>query len=506
MRRKGWQKDKGVQMLNINNNAANIKREILVRIARLTLDGALKDEAHYIPSEIEPKGSKPFRCCIYRDREILRMRVIASLGSSIEDYDEHDDKPLSDYADEALKREKPTLPILTVLHEACNACVRSHYMVTNACQGCFARPCMVNCPKKAITVERSAVIDSNKCINCGLCAQNCPYHSIIRVPVPCEDACPVGAITKDETGREKIDFDKCIFCGQCMRSCPFGAMMDKSQLVDVIVRMKNRDEGGKDKRRVVAMYAPAIAAQFKAEAGQLEAALLAAGFDSVYEVALGADVCADKEAAEFEERMKRGDKMMTSSCCPAYVRAVRVHSPSLNECVSETKTPMHYTAEIAKKDDESCITVFVGPCLAKKMEGLYDGLVDYVLTIEEVGALFIAKGIDIASMQKAPAAGDIPTKTGRAFAKSGGVAEAVRVRLNKDTACRPFAINGLNKAGMKTLAMYGMMNEGKMPTKEDTPNLIEVMACEGGCISGPSVVTNPKVADVLLKSYVDGGK
>lgn len=496
-------------MLNLNNNAANIKREILVRIARLTLEGKLTEGAHYIPSEIEPKGSKPFRCCLYRDREILRMRVVAGLGSSIEDYDTHDDKPLSDYAKEALSREKPTLPILTVLHEACNACVRSHYMVTNACQGCFARPCMVNCPKKAITVERSAKIDEDKCINCGLCAQNCPYHAIIRVPVPCEDACPVGAITKDETGREKIDFDKCIFCGQCMRSCPFGAMMDKSQLVDVIMRIKagENSEGGK-KRRVVAMYAPAIAAQFKAEPGQLEAALLAAGFDGVYEVALGADVCASREAAEFEERMQKGDKMMTSSCCPAYVRAVRVHVPSLNACVSETKTPMHYTAEIAKKEDKDCITVFVGPCLAKKREGLDDSIVDYVLTIEEVGALFVAKGIDIASMEadKDVAEGDVPTKTGRAFAKSGGVAEAVKVRLSGKVAALPTVINGLNKAGMKTLSMYGMINDGKIPVKADTPNLIEVMACEGGCISGPSVVTNPKVADMLLKGYVAGGK
>lgn len=488
-------------MLNLNNNAANIKRDILTRIARLTLQGKLEDEAHYIPSEIEPKGSKPFRCCIYRDREILKMRVIASLGASIEDYDSHDDKPIADYAREAMTREKPTLPILTVLHEACNACVRSHYMVTNACQGCFARPCMVNCPKKAITVERNASIDSEKCINCGLCAQNCPYHAIIRVPVPCEDACPVGAISKDETGREKIDFDKCIFCGQCMRSCPFGAMMDKSQLVDVIVRLKNDAH-----RKVVAMYAPAIAAQFKAEPGQLEAALLAAGFDKVYEVALGADVCADREAAEFEERMQKGDKMMTSSCCPAYVRAVRIHAPQLNACVSETKTPMHYTAEIAKKDDADCITVFIGPCLAKKREGLDDDVVDYVLTIEEVGALFIAKEIDIASMEAAKSEGEVPTKTGRAFAKSGGVADAVKARLTGKVECRPTAINGLNKAGMKTLGLYGMMNEGKVPLKSDTPNLIEVMACEGGCISGPSVVTNPKVADMLLKGYVAGGK
>lgn len=76
--------------------------------------------------------------------------------------------------------------------------------------------------------------------------------------------------------------------------------------------------------KVVAMYAPAIGAQFKGtKPGQLEGALIQAGFSKVLEVALGADITADKEAAEFAERMERGDKMMTTSCCPAYVRAVK---------------------------------------------------------------------------------------------------------------------------------------------------------------------------------------
>ena len=69
-----------------------------------------------------------------------------------------------------------------------------------------------------------AKIDAEKCVNCGLCMQNCPYHAIIKVPVPCEEACPVGAISKDENGKERIDYSKCIYCGACMRECPFGAM------------------------------------------------------------------------------------------------------------------------------------------------------------------------------------------------------------------------------------------------------------------------------------------
>jgi [FeFe] hydrogenase (group B1/B3) len=483
-------------MLNINNNVANMKHEIMVQIVKLQLEGKLVDGVHYIPRKMAPVGSTPTRCCIYHDREILRMRVLARLGCSVEDYD--DDKPLAVYAKEALKRKKPTWPMLTVLHEACNACVRSHYMVTNACQGCLARPCMMNCPRKAIEVKNHAQIDPDKCINCGLCMQNCPYHAIIKIPVPCEEACPVGAISKDESGRESIDYTKCIFCGNCMRECPFGAMMDKSQLVDVIGHIM------KKKKKVVALYAPAIAAQFRAAPGQLEAALLTAGFNRVWEVAIGADICADREAAEFEERMKRGDKLMTTSCCPAYVRAVQIHVPALKPCVSDTRSPMHYTAEIAKKADPDCITVFIGPCLAKRREGFDDKIVDYVLSIEEIGALLMAKNIDIASLDPQPGA-ITPTASGRNFAASGGVAESVRVRLHDQSILHPAVINGLDKSGMKTLAMYGKINDGSMPTPSNCPNLVEVMACEGGCIGGPSVITNPKVAAALLKSYVAAG-
>uniref|UniRef100_UPI0025D4CC6F monomeric [FeFe] hydrogenase n=1 Tax=Treponema sp. TaxID=166 RepID=UPI0025D4CC6F len=402
----------------------------------------------------------------------------------------------------ALEREKPTWPMLTVLRDACNSCVRTHYMVTNACQGCYARPCMMNCPRKAIHVERHAHIDSEKCVNCGLCMNNCPYHAIIKIPVPCEEACPVGAISKDENGYEQIDYEKCIFCGNCMRECPFGAMMDKSQLVDVIARIMEKDSA--KKRRIVALYAPSIASQFKAVPGQLETALKNLGFDEVIEVALGADICAGKEAHEFEERMERGDKMMTTSCCSAYVRAVQIHVPALRECVSETRSPMHYTAQLAKEEDPDCITVFIGPCLAKRREGFDDEMVDYVLSIEEINAFLVAKDIDVAKMESGEEK-EVPSASGRNFAKSGGVLEAVKLRLKNPAVLRPAKINGLNKAGMKTLNMYGMINSGKLAATENSPNLIEVMACEGGCIAGPCAIVDVKKAEIQLDKYVKSG-
>lgn len=486
-------------MLNVNNNSGRIKREILVRIASLQLKGKLEEGVVSIPRELAPKGSEPVRCCIYHDREILRQRVIARLGCSNDDSD--DEKNLSDYAKEALAREKPTEPFLSVLHEACNACVQTHYMVTNACQACFARPCMINCGKKAIAISNGrASIDSQKCVNCGLCMQNCPYHAIIKIPVPCEEACPVHAISKDESGKECIDYSKCIACGHCMSECPFGAMMDKSQLVDVLKHMMNG-------RKVVAMYAPAIASQFRSHSGQLEAALLAVGFSEVKEVALGADMTADKEAREFEERMKRADKLMTTSCCSAYVRAVKLHVPELLPCVSGTRSPMHYIAQLVKEENPESIAVFIGPCLSKRKEGMDDEFVDYVLSAEEIGALFIAKKVDVAQ-QKAVEHNidDIATASGRNFAVSGGVAEAVRVRLKHPEKLRSTVINGLNSDGMKQLAFFGKIQSGAAAYTETTPNLVEVMSCEGGCIAGPSVISNPRIAAVQLKKYVESGK
>jgi [FeFe] hydrogenase (group B1/B3) len=483
-------------MLNINNNTSRLNREILVRIAGLQLEGKLGEGVHHIPRELAPKGANSFRCCVYHDREILRQRVIARLGCSLEDYD--DEKRLSEYVQEALEREKPTWPMLTVLDEACNACVRSHFMVTNACQACLARPCLVNCGKKAIEIKDGrARIDSEKCVDCGLCLKNCPYHAIIKIPVPCEEACPVGAVSKNENGKQRIDYHKCIFCGNCMRECPFGAMMDKGQLVDVIKHITHN-------KNMTALYAPAVAAQFRLEPDQREGALLEAGFSKGREVALGADITAEKEAEEFAERMERGEKMMTTSCCPAYVRAVRRHAEALSPCISGTRSPMHYAAEIAKKEDPGCVTVFIGPCLAKRREGMDDEYVDYVISIEELGALFVAKQIEAAKAEAVPGK-KLPTRTGRSFAKSGGVAAAVRARLKDPSLLKETIIDGLDREGMKKLVGFGKIQAGEIPWTPETPNLIEVMTCQGGCIAGPSVITNPKVALAQLEKYAEKG-
>ena len=206
------------------------------------------------------------------------------------------------------------ITIIRVVEAACHGCAQNNYIVTNMCRGCVGRPCEVNCPKDCIEfVGARATINADKCITCGICESVCPYHAIIYNPVPCEEACPVNAITKNERGKETIDFDKCTYCGKCMVACPFGAIVEESHLFDAIFSIKRN-------KKVVAMLAPAVAAQFKCTLPQLREAMLQMGFSDVVYVALGADQTASEEAHELLETTG----LLTTSCCPAFVNVVVV--------------------------------------------------------------------------------------------------------------------------------------------------------------------------------------
>jgi [FeFe] hydrogenase (group B1/B3) len=482
--------------MTLNNNASRLKREILVKVAALAFEGRLEEGADRIPLELAPRGSTPHRCCLFHDREIIKYRILAQLGFSAEAIGDYDDPiKLGAYAKKALEREEVGPPFFSVLDEACNACVRTHYLVTNACQGCVARPCSTNCPKRAIHFEAGkAVIEPDPCVNCGICAKVCPYHAVIRIPVPCEEACPVDAIKKDEAGRERIDFEKCVFCGACMRECPFGAVVDRSQMVDVIVSMR----GGET---VVALFAPALAAQFRSGIPKLGAALVALGFGAAREVAKGADETSRREAEEYAERQAAGEGFMATSCCPAWTFTALKHIPELAPRVSKTGTPLHYAAAMARREFPEARIVFIGPCLAKRVEGHVDPNVDYVLTIEELGAMLVAKGVDVQETEpqegQSTHSGAEPSREARLYAAAGGVAKAVTALLGEGQSPRLRCVDGIDREGIRELREIA-----KAP---DSIDLLEVMSCEGGCIAGPQALANPKVALAQLKKAVEEG-
>ncbi len=460
-----------------DNKAVYFKREALKRVVKAFDEGLLETKAYRIPFDVIPQDSKSaVRCCIYKERAVFRARTLAALGCSVEKDDEA--TSLNDYAKEALlRKDVPEVP-LTVMDIACKGCVKARHIVTEACQGCLARPCQQACKFGAISFENGrSKIDADKCKNCGQCKEACPYNAITYVPVPCEQSCPVNAIHKGENGFAEIDFEKCISCGHCMEACPFGAIMERSQLIDILSSIKST-------RKVCAMIAPSIVGQFNCTLPQLMTAVKKAGFDKVTEVAEGADITTANEARELIERLEGGARFMTTSCCAAWIQAVKKHLPALKEFVSHTKTPASYTADIEKKNGFT--TVFVGPCVSKRVEGMEDPNIDYVMTYEELAAMLDAKGIKPAECEEMPLDPNISGEA-RYYGVTGGVAQAVENALNGKRPFKKLAINGLDKKAMLMLNAYAK-GAGDF-------QLLEVMSCKGGCIGGPC--TLKKQAQVI---------
>ncbi len=478
------------------NQILNLKKEIMTKIIESFLSDDFENNIQKIPYIMRPKNCEvPFRCCVHKERAVIRDRIIAGLGFSIEEDDEI--TLLSEYAKRATKRKEPEKETLTVLQDACKGCVPSRVHVTDLCQGCVARPCMGSCKFGAITVENGrSKIDPAKCKNCGMCIQACPYSAITRIVVPCEAACPVDAIRKDDTGLAKINFEeKCISCAKCLSRCPFGAIHEKSQIIDILSRIK-------ESKNVVAMLAPAVIGQFKEAPEKLKTALLKCGFKDVVEVAHGADITTRLEAKDFIERMEAGDKFMTTSCCAAWNELVKKHIPEIKKFVSDTKTPLYYTAEIEKQKDENCITVFVSPCATKRKEGIDNPNVDYVMNMQELNSLLDAMKINIQDCEETPFEVQ-SSKQGRNFPITSGVASAVLDALKimgKEEIINPYVISGINKQTIRELKKFakdGVCSSG---------NLIEIMSCEGGCVGGPSTFSMPRNAVKIIKEYVEKGE
>lgn len=487
--------------MNHNNNATLIKRQVMVHTARLALEGRLAEDADRLAYDMTARDWETIRCCIHHDRAILRLRAMAVLGADPEGL-EDSDRPLADYARMAEERVRVAAvsgaraadgrrKILTIIDEACNACVRSRYLVTEACQGCLARPCKLNCPKNAISFQANrARIEAETCVNCGICQKNCPYTAIIKIPVPCEEACPVGAITKTEAGLERIDPDRCVLCGKCLRECPFGAVAEVSELVDLILELK----AGKP---MVALLAPATAVQFPGGLGRLSAALKALGFAAVLEVARGAELAADDEARELEERLEAGAGYLATSCCPSWVLTARRHLPELAPRVSTTPSPLAYAARLAAGEVPGAARVFVSPCVAKRAEAKDLELVDRVITVEELGALLVAANLDVGALDEEATQGRAGAG-GRTFAAAGGAGAAVLASFSRlvpgegqvPRLPRVLGINGLGRQTLKLMQTW----RAKAPEAE----LVEVMACEGGCLGGPCVIAPPRVAKAEL--------
>ncbi|MDE5782155.1 MAG: 4Fe-4S dicluster domain-containing protein [Lachnospiraceae bacterium] len=441
----------------ITNDATllRVKHEVLHQVAKLAFDGKLDSEKEQLPYKMIPGPQAQFRCCIYKEREIIRQRINLAEGK----------------CPDGSKGGN----IIQVISAACEGCPISRYVVTDNCRKCMGKACQHACKFGAISMGRDrSYIDPSKCKECGLCAKSCPYNAIADLVRPCKRNCPVDAMTMDENGICRIDEEKCIQCGACIHSCPFGAIGSKTHIVDVINDIK-------DGKKVVAMVAPATEGQFGSDItmASWKKALKEVGFSGMIEVGLGGDMTAAAEAAEWAEAYKEGKKM-TTSCCPAFVNMIKKHFPEVLDNMSSTISPMCAVSRMVKAQDSDAVTVFIGPCIAKKSEAQDHGITgnaDYVLTFGEIRAILKAKNVQLEPEENSTQEASV---FGKRFGNGGGVTAAVVQSLKEtgeNTDIKVMTCSGAAEC-KKALTLLKM---GKLQD-----DFVEGMICQGGCVGGPS--------------------
>ncbi len=381
------------------------------------------------------------------------------------------------------------------------------------------------------------VRDHNKCISCGRCIAACAE---IEGPDILTYYMKHGRqLVGTKSGQPLQDTD-CVSCGQCVTACPCGALDYKHEKGDVFKALNDPE------LTVVAFVAPAVRSivssglgiPFDSASAFMAGLLKKLGFDKVFDFSFAADLTIMEETTEFLNRLDSGGVVpQFTSCCPGWVNLVENRYPQLIPYLSSCKSPQmmmgatvknHY-AEFAGIDKKNLYVVSVVPCLAKKYEAAREEFeidnirdVDSILTSAEM--LEMMEQHNITTDDIIPQDFDEPYKlvsgAGVLFGASGGVAEAaLRMAAEKLTGVvmekhldfeeiRGF--KGVKEAtvniagnNIRVAVISGLHNAEPIVEKiidgvDVGYDLIEVMACPGGCICGAGHPVPEKI-DALEK-------
>jgi two-component system, NtrC family, sensor kinase len=296
----------------------------------------------------------------------------------------------------------------------------------------------------------------------------------------CVRICPTKAIMV-HSGEANIIAEKCISCGYCVNYCSQGAKRIRSSVADVLALL---DSG----RACSAMLAPSFPSAFPdIDAPHLVAALEACGFTRICEVAYGADLVSREYGRIYRELVASGKpRFLISTPCPAVVSYVEKFCPDLVPYLARVMSPMEAMAKVIRRRPPGAgaipdrAVVFIGPCVAKKVEAARDSLVDAVLTFQELHDLFEACGVDPGSRKGRPF--DPPlANLGRIYPVTGGLLKAAAI--NADLLESPVkVVEGSTRITELLQSLDAHVRAGK-PVKT---RLFDLLFCEG-CIAGPAI-------------------
>ena len=366
----------------------------------------------------------------------------------------------------------------------------------------------------------SIVRDSGKCILCGDCVRVCSEIQSVGALDFAYRGASARVVTCNNKGIGEVE---CVNCGQCIKVCPVGALSIRTNLTDVWEEIYNKD------KFVVAQIAPAVRVALGEcfgekpgviNTGKIVSALKLIGIDRVYDMCYGADFTVVEDGKEFLRRFERGEDLpIFTSCCPAWVKFAEQYFPGLLKNLSSAKSPMSMFGALCKDQlskelkipIENICVVCIAPCTAKKFEaerpelcgtGVRD--VDHVLTTEELARMMKEHGIEFDNLEHSPLDMPLSFATGGAmiFGTTGGVSEAVmRFAASTMGVPVPREIKKFRKRdGVKTgelevgdkkikLAVVSGLGNAKVLVEkilrgEEYYDIVEVMACQGGCVNG----------------------
>lgn len=321
-----------------------------------------------------------------------------------------------------------------------------------------------------------------------------------------------------------FNFSSCIHCGQCVLVCPTGALHEKHNIAEV-QEILNKPEIVK-----VIQYSPVVASGIAEELGIkytrefdriLNSILRKIGFDKVFTGGTGTDVCLTEIAEHLIEKyLKKSDTPLYISVCPAWVRYAEQFMPIILPELSVIKSPQQIAGVLIKTiiagqagvAPEKIYSVSATPCMAMKFEARRDGMmrkgisdVDSVMTVRELARLIRLYGIDVTNIEPEPADDPMAGRSSAAALAevSGGMAEGVvktayyRMfkkepdkqlfkKLRSGGSFREVSIP-FGDVELTIAVVDGLKGLEKLKSADGTGkkyDLIEVMACEGGCING----------------------
>lgn len=284
--------------------------------------------------------------------------------------------------------------------------------------------------------------------------------------------CPVKAI-KLEGHQAKIIEERCILCGRCTEVCPQNAKKVHSELDKIEAMLKSG-------KKTVVSLAPSFVSSFQLQSFALmRDALKRCGFSEIEETAVGAKAV----NAEYEKLLKSGVfKNLISSACPAINRMIQLYYPAALQYLAPVASPMVAHARMLKKKYPDYSIVFIGPCIAKKREAAESGIIDGVLTFEELQEFFDIKHIDLSKLwaenEKKLAAEDEIANSNRAkfYPISRGIIKSFE---NMPEGYEYVAVDGVRKS-------FEMLHD----IESLSGMFIEVNCCEYSCINGPCAIKN----------------